>query len=253
MPQNSLLDFSLKLGLGETGADLLLERNPPERRVLNAFHRHLANRLADAGHGNRQEIHQKSGIDSRCQYGNAVLFRQFVDLARYSRIRLPRIAQLLAGRYDMNAKRQHLFQLVGDSRQSRTGRQQHHIRGLPRQRLGDIRLHRDAQRRQARQYADILADFGRIGVHRADNLQILPLRQIEGRLVAYRPESHLNHLDFFHLCLPPFNCDFRGRSPRNKKTANSTSVRWDVCCAGFHSRMANEAAVCTWIYVRILA
>ena len=79
MPQDSLRDLGLKLGLGQPGADLLLERNPPERRVLNALYRHLANRLADAGHGNRQEIHQKSGVDSRRQHGNAMLFRQFVD------------------------------------------------------------------------------------------------------------------------------------------------------------------------------
>ena len=87
----------------------------------------------------------------------------------------------------MDAKGQYLFQLVGDPRQSRAGRQQHHIRGFPRQRLGDVRFHHDAQRRQSGQHADILADFGRIGVHRADNLQISPLRRYRVALLPIGP------------------------------------------------------------------
>ena len=71
----------------QAGADLLLERQPPDPGVLDAVDVHRLHRLADAGQHDRQGVHREAGVDAGAEDGDLALLRQLVDRAREARRR----------------------------------------------------------------------------------------------------------------------------------------------------------------------
>ena len=73
LPSSTLL---LELLARQPGADLLLERQPADARVLDAVDADRLDPLADAGQRDRQRVHHEAGVDAGAEHRDLRLLRQ---------------------------------------------------------------------------------------------------------------------------------------------------------------------------------
>ena len=84
----------------EAGADLLLERQPADARVLHAVDDDAIDALADRRQRDRQRVHREAGVDAGAEHRDLRLLRQRVNLPRLADVRVAGIRQLLGRRDD---------------------------------------------------------------------------------------------------------------------------------------------------------
>jgi len=75
--ERTSLDAALELLGREPRADLLLERQAPDARILHAVHLHAVHPLADGGQRDRQRVHHETGIHAGAQHRHLRLARRF--------------------------------------------------------------------------------------------------------------------------------------------------------------------------------
>ncbi len=60
--------FFWNCSVRQAGADLLLERQPADARVLDAVHGDAIDALADGGQRDRQRVHREAGVDAGAEH-----------------------------------------------------------------------------------------------------------------------------------------------------------------------------------------
>ena len=73
------VDSMLELLSRQTGADLLLKRQPSDARILHAQHFDRVDAFAHRRQRNRQRIHREPGIDAGAEHGDLRLSRSRVE------------------------------------------------------------------------------------------------------------------------------------------------------------------------------
>src|SRR5262249_55945584 len=108
VPDPARDDFALELVRREPGADLPLERNAPDRRVLTAHDLDPRDGRRDRGRERREGVHEESRIDACAEEPPAVLACEQVELLRELRVPEPGPTELLAGADDGRAAREEI-------------------------------------------------------------------------------------------------------------------------------------------------
>ena len=71
-----VVDLLLELLAREAGADLLLERQPADARVLHAIDADRLHAFAHAGQRDRQRVHHEPRVHARAEHRNLGFFRE---------------------------------------------------------------------------------------------------------------------------------------------------------------------------------
>ena len=204
MAHAARVHFLLKLRRGQPGANLLLERQPPDTRVLDAVHHHTVDALTRGRERNRQGIHGEAWIDARAKHRHPRLLRPTVDLASLSGVRTSGIRQLLGRRHDGGPRFEDGLDLRQHARQRGTGAQHCDLRLCGFQRLDQIRRHLDAEASaELRHLAEIAPGLGGIHVDAADDPETRTRRDLRQDGAANRAEPDMNHPNRCHLCMRP--------------------------------------------------
>jgi hypothetical protein len=184
-----------ELRRGQAGADLLLEGQAADPRVLDAVDAHRVYPLADGGEGDRQRIHGESGVHPGADDGHLRLLRRRVDLPREGPVGEPRVGQLLGRGDDRHLELEDRLDL-----------RPHLLEGRARAQDGDLRLRLpdggggvgpDLDARLlpvADHLAQVLAGLGEVDVHRGNDFEVLPGQKLAGDARPDRPEAHDHHL-----------------------------------------------------------
>jgi hypothetical protein len=112
----------------EPRADLLLERQAANARVLDAVDLDRGDAFADGGQGDRQGVHREAWIHAGTEDGHPTAPSRRIDAAGRSPVRGDRVRQFLGGRDDRHLLLQHRFELRHDLGECGTGAQHGDIR-----------------------------------------------------------------------------------------------------------------------------
>ncbi len=145
VPYRPLLHPFGELLAREARPDLLLERQAPDARVLDAVDGDAVHALAHAGQCDRQCVHDEAGVHARAEHRHPCPFRRNVDGACQPALVVPRVGQLLGRRHDGFPRLQDCLNLWRDRLQRRTGAEQDHIRRCPFERRVQVAVDPDPQ------------------------------------------------------------------------------------------------------------
>ena len=90
VPDAAVVDFLLELLGRQAGADLLLERQAADARVLDPVDGHAIDPLAHAGQHDRQCVHRETRIDAGAEHADLRFLRPRVNLPRLADVRVDR-------------------------------------------------------------------------------------------------------------------------------------------------------------------
>ena len=79
MAHAAVVDLALELLARQARADLLLERQPADARVLDPIDADRVHPLADAGQRDRQRVHREPRVHAGAEHRHLRLLRQLVD------------------------------------------------------------------------------------------------------------------------------------------------------------------------------
>jgi hypothetical protein len=152
----------IELLLGEPGADLLLQRQPPRAGVDDARALHGLHVERDRRGDHGDEVHRVARVHAGAEERHAAGFRRRVELLRQRRVLELRHEQFLGRRHHVDAAARRQQQLVLHHRHEARGAVQHHVGLQPLQgRLG-VRLDDDTGlAAEFEQVAEVLADLRR--------------------------------------------------------------------------------------------
>src|SRR6266508_4542760 len=193
VPHGAVVDFLLKLFGREPRADLLLERQAANPRVLNAVHGDAIHALADGGERDRQRIHREPGVHAGAEHADFRLLRHRVNLPRQPNVRVTGVRQLLGGRHDRGLRFEDRFNLRHHLLDRRARAEDHHISLGGFQCLGRIGGHLHAKAlRQTDHVAQVAADLDGIDVDGADYLESRTCGDLfdDGGPNRSKPEMH---------------------------------------------------------------
>src|SRR5579871_1844305 len=199
VPHAPIVDFLLELLGREACADLLLERQPADARVLHAVDDDAVDALADGGQRDRQRVHREAGIDAGSEHGHFRFLRQRVNRARLPDMRVAGIRQLLRRRDDGRLRLEDRLDLRHHFPDRRAGAKDHDVRLRFLERLRGIARHRDVQPlRQPDDVAEIAVDLRGIDVDGADDLEPGTRGHLLDDRGADRAETEVHNADIWH-------------------------------------------------------
>ena len=201
MAHAAIVHLLLELLAGQAGADLLLERQPADARVLDAFDLDRLDALADAGQHDRQRVHDEAGIHAGPEHGHLRLLRHRVHRARVAHVALRGIGQLLGRRDDRHPELQDRLDLGEHALHRRAGAQHDDVRLRRLDRLPGIVRNLDLERpADGRRPRRDRARLGRVDVDGADDLESLAGGDLPHDAGANGPEAEMHDPDRALLC-----------------------------------------------------
>ena len=200
MSHGPILDLFHELLGREAGADLLLERQAADARILNTVDDHSIDALADSAERDRHGIHRKSRIHARAQDGDPGLPGQCVHATRVPLVHAKRIRELFGRGHDRRLELKNGLELRHDLFERGAGAVNDDVRLRRLQGFRGVALHLDAVTfLQAGDVGEIAADLRRIDVDGADDRQSRPLGNLLRNGGADWSEAEVQHADCGHF------------------------------------------------------